>query len=223
MSLVAESFRSLRTNLQFLGLDQPLKSLLLTSAAPGEGKTTTMANLAVAFAQTGAKVCIVDGDLRRPMMARMFRLDNWSGLTTVLIGQAELESTVRETAVPGLSVLTSGPVPPNPSELVGSARMTALLQKLESQYDMVLVDSPPVMAVADAAVMAPKVGGVLLVVRAGAVPRRQAIRAKAALEAVKANLLGAVLDAFKSEGKSGYAYYYRYQSGEGAKAALDQP
>lgn len=214
----SEAFRVLRTNIQFLGLDQPLKTILVTSASPAEGKTTTIANLAVAFAQSGMRVCIVDADLRRPMVAKTFDIDNWSGLTTALLGQKSVESTVRETTVPGLYVLPSGPIPPNPAELLGSQRMTNLLAELEANFDMVLVDTPPILAVTDAAVLAPKVGGVVLVVRSGKVDRRQALRAKEALAAVKANVLGAVLGAVEGDGEDGYYYYY-YGSNEGQRSS----
>lgn len=207
----SEAFRMLRTNLQFLGLDKPLKSIAVTSAAPGEGKSTVAANLAVAFAQTGANVCLVDADLRRPMVAKLFGLDNWQGLTKAIISQNSLETTVRSTDVPGLSVLTSGPIPPNPAELLGSKRMGNLLADLEAQFDMVIVDTPPVLAVADAAVLAPKVGGMVLVVKAGASGRQQVVRAKEALTVVKANILGVVLHSVQAERSEGYYYYY-YQS-----------
>lgn len=216
MATASEAFRVLRTNLQFMGLDKPLKSLLLTSATPAEGKTTTIANLAVAFAQTGAKVCLVDADLRRPTVAKVFGIENWSGLTTALIGQGELELSLKATAVPGLTVLPSGPIPPNPAELLGSGRMASLIATLEERFDMVLIDTPPVLAVTDAAVLAPKVGGVVLVIRSGEVPRQQVLRAKEALEAVKANVLGTVLDALEPQGKDGYYYYY-YQPTEGPR------
>lgn len=211
-ALASESFRVLRTNLQFLGLDKPLKSILVTSATPSEGKSTTIANLAIAFAQTGAKVCLVDADLRRPTVAKLFGLDNWSGLTTAIISRGAVDEVVRESSVPGLWVLTSGPIPPNPSELLGTNRMAELIAALEAQFDMVLIDTPPLLAVTDAAVLAPRAGGVIMVVRSGRVARQQVIRAKEALTAVKANLLGAVLDGFQPEGRDGYYYYY--QSGE---------
>ncbi|HWI52857.1 MAG TPA: CpsD/CapB family tyrosine-protein kinase [Symbiobacteriaceae bacterium] len=212
-AIASEAYRVLRTNLQFLGLDEPLRTMLVTSATPGEGKSTTVANLAVAFAQTGARVCLVDADLRRPTVAKLFGLDNWSGLTTALIGQAPLTECLRPTDVPGLSVMTSGPIPPNPAELLGSARMSTLLGQLTDSFDMVLVDSPPVLAVTDAAVLAPKVGGVLMVVRSGNVDHRQVTRAKEAIEAVKAKVLGVVLSAVQPEGRDGYYYYY-YHSEE---------
>lgn len=215
----SEAFRVLRTNLQFMGLDKPLKSLLVTSATPGEGKTTTIVNLAVAFAQTGARVCLVDADLRRPMVAKTLGVTNWSGLTTLLVNKDRTESYLQDTAIPGLTVLTSGPIPPNPAEILGSNRMSKLLEDLEAQFDMVLVDTPPVLAVTDAAVLAPKVNGVVLVVRAGQVARQQALRAKEALEAVKANVLGAVLGAVQPEGREGYYYYYYYGSDESGRSA----
>lgn len=214
-AMASEAYRVLRTNLQFLGLDEPVRSILVTSATPGEGKSTTISNLAVAFAQTGARVCLIDADLRRPTIAKTFGIENWSGLTTALIGQGSLEECLRPTDIPGLTVMSSGPIPPNPAELVGSARMTALLGQLEERFDMVLIDSPPVLAVTDAAVLAPKVGGVVMVVRAGTVDYRQVNRAKEALEAVKSRVLGVVLSAVEPEGREGYYYYY-YQSDEPA-------
>lgn len=216
-SAASEAFRVLRTNLQFMGLDKPLKSVLVTSATPGEGKTTTTANLAVAFAQTGARVCLVDCDMRKPQVAKTFGMDNWNGLTTALIGQGGVEAALQETQIPGLWVMPSGPIPPNPAELLGSARMARLLVELEERFDMVLIDTPPILAVTDAAVLAPKAGGVLLVVRAGKVARQQVSRAKEALVSVKAQILGVVLDAVSHEGHDGYYYYY-YQSAEGERS-----
>jgi protein-tyrosine kinase len=210
LSTASEAFRVLRTNLQFMGLDEPLTSILVTSASPGEGKSTNAANLAVAFAQAGVNVCLVDADLRRPTVAKLFGVENWAGLTTVIVGQGELDDALQPCQVPGLTLLTSGPIPPNPAELLGSERMTALLKRLEERFDMVIVDTPPVLAVTDAAVLAPKVGGVVLVVRSGQVPRQQVVRAKEALEAVRARLLGVVLGAVKQEGPEGYYYYYSY-------------
>jgi capsular exopolysaccharide synthesis family protein len=214
----SEAFRVLRTNLQFMSLDKPLKCVAITSATPGEGKTTIASNLAVAFAQTGARVCLVDADLRIPMVAKFLGLPNWSGLTTALVTQGRLEEQLQETAVPGLTALTSGPTPPNPAELLGSNRMARLLDDLRDRFDMVVVDTPPVLAVTDAAVIAPKVDGTLLVVRAGEVARQQVVSARQALEAVKANVLGVVLGAVESGRHGGYQYYYYYNdSGDGHK------
>lgn len=216
MAMPSEAFRVLRTNLQFMSLDKPLKTIMVTSATPGEGKTTTAANLAVAFAQTGASVCLIDADLRRPMVAKTFGVDNWSGLTSALIGQTDLDVALKQCAVPGLTLLPSGPVPPNPAELVGSNKMSKLLADLSERFEMVIIDTPPVLAVTDAAVLAPKADGVVMVVRSGKVDYRLVNRAKDALLAVKANLLGVVLDGVEAE--RGEGYYYYYQSADGEKA-----
>lgn len=213
-AIASEAYRVLRTNLQFLGLDTPLRSMVVTSATPGEGKSTTAANLAVAFAQTGARVCLLDADLRRPTVARIFGVENWVGLTTALIGQSPVDECLQETQVPGLTVCPSGPIPPNPAELLASGRMTALIGELEQRFDMLLIDSPPVLAVTDPAVMAPKVGGALLVVRSGVSSRAQIQRAKESLEAVHARILGVVLSAVSARGGEGY-YYYNYGSATG--------
>lgn len=207
-SPAAEAFRLLRTNLQFMGLDTPLKSLLVTSATPGEGKSTVASNLAVSLAHAELNVCLVDADLRRPQLHHLFGADNWRGLTTALVNQKDLEADLQPSQVEGLTLLTSGPVPPNPAELLGSGRMEQLLRDLEAQFDVVVVDSPPTLAVTDALALAPRVSGVILVVRAGRVGRHQVRRAREALVAVKANLLGVVLDAVKSDaGKDVYSYY----------------
>jgi len=207
----AEAFRVLRTNLQFMGLDAPLKSLLVTSAAPSEGKSTVSANLAVSFAQAGQNVCLVDADLRKPRLHKVFGADNWRGLTTAVVNQNGLEADLQPTGVQGLTLLTSGPIPPNPAELLGSGRMLALLTELQQRFDVVVLDTPPTLAVADAVVLAPRVSGVVLVVRSGRVARQQVKRAQEALAAVKANLLGVVLDGVKNDdSKGGYYYYYYY-------------
>ncbi|MGE5528845.1 MAG: CpsD/CapB family tyrosine-protein kinase [Patescibacteria group bacterium] len=207
-SPIAEAFRVLRTNIQFAGVDKPLKAISLTSAGPGEGKTTTLANLAVALAQSGAKVILVDGDLRRPAMHKFFRLSRRTGLSSVIMGRAKPAEALQATDVPGLSLLSSGPVPPNPSELLGSEAFTALLGELKASADHVLVDSPPVVAVADASIIAAKVDGTLLVVRLGATARPMALRAREQLVTAKANLLGMVLTDVGAG--TDYNYYYHY-------------
>lgn len=219
MAAASEAFRVLRTNLQFMGLDKPLKSVLVTSATPGEGKSTVSANLSVAFAQNGANVCLIDADLRRPTLHKIFGMDSYPGLTTALLGGGGgSDNAIMKTDVPGLKLIPSGPIPPNPAELLGSGKMEKFLRELEERFDMVIVDTPPVLAVTDAAVLAPKLGGVLMVTRAGNVARQQVIRAKQALEAVKANVLGAVLDGVQAEGREGYYYYYYYSSNDGERS-----
>lgn len=193
-SPVAEAYRSLRTNLEFSSLDRPLHTLLITSPGPEEGKSTTLANLAVTIAQAGRRVIVVDCDLRRPRQHEIFGVSNAVGLTTAVRDEASLASPpLQETAVADLWVLPSGPLPPNPSELLASQRMGQLIERLRARADMLLFDAPPVVAVTDAAVLAGKMDGVLLVVNAGATKRQLALRAKELLERVNARLVGAAL------------------------------
>jgi capsular exopolysaccharide synthesis family protein len=194
-SPVSEAYRTLRTNLDFSSLDKPIKTMLVTSAGPGEGKSTVLANLAVTTAQAGRKVILVDCDLRRPNLHNIFDLKNDVGLTTMVVDDAAMESPpLRDTGVESLQLVSSGPLPPNPSELLGSRRMEEIIAALLERADVILFDAPPVVAVTDAAVLATKVDGVLLVVNAGGTKRDYARVAKARLEKVNANLLGAVLN-----------------------------
>ena len=194
-SPVAEAFRTLRTNLEFSSLDKPVKTLVVTSAGSGEGKSTTLANLAVSTAQAERKVCLVDCDLRRPALHRIFKVPNEVGLTTMIRDETLRDvPPFQETGVPGLVLLPSGPLPPNPSELLGSRRMQEIIAALAGQADIVLFDAPPITVVTDAAVLASKVDGVLLVISAGRTKRDHARRAKALLEKVNARLVGVVLN-----------------------------
>ncbi len=209
-SAAAEAYRTLRVNIQFASPDHPLRTILATSAGPDDGKSTTLANLAIALAETGAPTLLVDCDLRRPSLHTLFGLPNESGLTSLMLaGTAMPDATglpLQTTAVPNLRLLPSGPLPPNPAELLASRRMADLLTLLAAQATYVLFDTPPILAVADAAVLAPRVDGVLLVVRAGKTRRDLAVKARKMLEQVKANLVGAVLTDATLEG-SAYAYY----------------
>ena len=194
-SPVSEAYRTLRTNLDFSSLDKPIKTMLVTSAGPEEGKSTVLANLAVTTAQTGRKVILVDCDLRRPTLHYLFNLKNDVGLTTMVVDDVAMESPpLQYTGVEGLQLVSSGPLPPNPSELLGSRRMEDIIADLLERADVILFDAPPVVAVTDAAVLATKVDGVLLVINAGGTKRDYAKAAKARLEKVNANLLGAVLN-----------------------------
>ncbi len=200
-SPAAEAYRQLRTNIQFAGLDKTLTSIMITAAGPDEGKSTTLANLGVAFSQTGSSVILLDCDLRKPSLHELFGLDNHQGITTwVEDGSAESIPTF-DSGIPNLSLIPSGPPPPNPSELLGSGRMSELLKALCDRADYVLIDTPPVAAVTDASVLATRVDGVLLLVRAGKTKRDVARRAKVILERVNANLLGVVLNNVKYNSK----------------------
>ena len=207
-SRIAESYRVLRTNIQFASLDKPIKTVLLTSTAPGEGKSTTAANLAIAFAQTGSKVLVLDTDLRRPSLHKVFKISNPLGLVNLLAQNVAIEVALRDVGVPNLKVITSGPIPPNPAEILGSMRMRELLLTLANSFDIIILDSPPVLAVADSTILSSVVDGVVLVVSAAEVSTDKARKAKAQLEGVKANLLGVVLNGMEHDASDDYYYYY---------------
>ncbi len=194
-SPVAEAYRTLRTNLYFSSLDKPIRTLVVTSAAPEEGKSTTLANLAVTLAQGGQRTILADCDLRRPSLHDIFGVPNTQGLTTMMVEAGALEAPpLVETGVEGLWLLPSGPLPPNPAELLGSRRMDEVIAALAERAEMVLFDAPPVIAVTDAAVLASKVDGVLLVVHAGRTRREHVQRARTLLDKVGIRLVGAVLN-----------------------------
>lgn len=209
----AESFRQLRTNLQFANVSGRAKSVLLTSSVPGEGKSTTATNLAIAIAQSGQTVCLVDADLRRPMVNEYLGLDRNAGLTTALVGSASVDELLQPWGTDNLFVLTSGQIPPNPSELLGSAEMGEILSNLENAFDIVIVDAPPLLPVTDAAVLSQHVGGVLVVVGSQKLRRQDLDKSLSALQMVGANLLGVVLNRLPSKGPDAYAYSY-YTSDE---------
>lgn len=215
-SPAAEAYRSLRTSIQFLGVERPLKLVQVTSPSAAEGKTTTIANLAVALAGAGQRVVAIDCDLRRPRLHQFFGLDNERGITSVLVGQVPLSQAMQDVpAVPNLSVLASGPVPPNPSELLGGVHMGEVLGALAMAADIVLIDCPPVLPVTDAAVLSQRADGTLLVVTARDTERRELHRAREVLTQVGAPLLGVVLNGVGDEGAYGYNYRYQYAYSEG--------
>ena len=205
-SPISEAYRTLRTSIQFLGLDRDLKTIMITSAGPNEGKSTTLANLAVTFAEAGREVIAVDCDLRRPSLHRLFDVPNDRGLSKAISDDAPLEDVLLSTSIPHLRVLPSGLVPPNPSEVLGSQRMNRIIEGLRALADIILFDAPPTIAVTDAAVLGVKVDGVLLVVSAGKTKRDHAVKAKGLLEKVNAKVLGVVLNNVKFDG-SLYQYY----------------
>ncbi|MGZ4594954.1 MAG: polysaccharide biosynthesis tyrosine autokinase [Actinomycetes bacterium] len=207
-----EAFRLLRTNLQFLNLDTRPRSLVITSAVPGEGKTSTATNLAIALAQTGQRVLLVDGDLRRPKVASVLGLERAVGLTTVLVGRSELADSIQKHAGSGIFVLASGPIPPNPTEVLQSHAAQALFDRLTDMFDMVIIDAPPLLPVSDAAIMARDVDGAILVVRHGSTTREQLRQASGRLTQVDANLFGVAVNMTPRRGKrsTGYGYGYAY-------------
>lgn len=207
-SSISEIYRIIRTNIMFSSLDRPLKSFLVTSSGPGEGKSVTAANLAVVFAQSGKRVLLVDADLRKPSQHHIFDLNNDRGVTSVLLGDAGLEEALHVVPETRLSVLTTGPIPPNPAELLGSEKMKLFLEELQKRADLVIVDTPPLMAVTDAALMASRVDGVVLVLSSGKVKIELARKAKELLLNVKARILGTVLNMVDGSNPDYYYYYY---------------
>ncbi|WP_129337838.1 polysaccharide biosynthesis tyrosine autokinase [Cellulomonas endophytica] len=217
----SEAFRRLRTNLQFLDLDDAQRTIVVTSSLPGEGKSTTSINLALALADAGSRVLLVDADLRRPSVASYMGLEGQVGLTTVLIGRAELDDVVQPWGTGALHVLPSGQVPPNPSELLGSRAMATFLEEAAQRYDVVLVDTAPLLPVTDAAILARLTGGALVVVGAERLHRQQLAQSLGALEAVNARVLGLVLNQVARRTTGGYAYYhYDYSPVTGTDAPL---
>ena len=206
-SPISEQYRTIRTNIQFSSVDEELRSILFTSSGPGEGKSMTTANIAVTYAQQGKKVLLIDADLRKPTVHYTFRLDNLKGLSNVLVGDVLLEEAIHTTSIDHLDVISSGPIPPNPSELLGSRKMRAILERAKQQYDLVIFDTPPVLAVTDAQIMADFVDGAMLVVRSKVTELDAATKAVEALKPAKARLLGTVLNDREKKG-SNYYYYY---------------
>ncbi|MCB5291212.1 polysaccharide biosynthesis tyrosine autokinase [Arthrobacter sp. SO3] len=214
----AESFRQLRTNLQFANVSGRAKTVLITSSLPGEGKSTTATNLAIALAQAGQTVCLVDADLRRPMVNEYLGLDRSAGLTTALVGQAEVTDLLQPWGEGSLFVLASGQIPPNPSELLGSNEMRNLLILLENTFDIVLIDAPPLLPVTDAAVLSQHVGGVVVVVGTQKLRQQDLQKSLDALKMVGSNVMGVVLNRLPVKGPDAYSYSYAsYES----KAAED--
>lgn len=215
---VTEAYRTLRSNVEFAAVDAPLRSLLVTSAMPAEGKTVTAANLAVVFAQAGRRVLLVDADLRQPGVHRIFDVANSHGLTTLLRREdVALDAVAHRTEQEGLRIVTTGPLPPNPAELLGSHRMRAVLERLGGDADLVIVDSPPLRAVADSAILSSFLDGTLLVIEAGRSRRRALRMAREALERAGAKVVGVVLNRVAPAGRAEYADYYGgdYEAGSG--------
>jgi capsular exopolysaccharide synthesis family protein len=225
-SFSAEAYRVLRTNLHYAPAGTMLRTVLVTSAECGEGKSTTTANLGISLTQTDCSVLLVDADLRRPTLHTLLEVADSPGLSSYLSGAAAIEEVVTRTSIPNLSLIACGPIPANPADLLTSRRMRDLLQTVGGQYDMVLLDSPPVLAASDATTLAPVVDGVLLVVGSGVAPEASLRRAKDQLEAVHARILGAVVNRFDASGRD-YDYSKRYYLGHvvsaGAAGPLQRP
>lgn len=206
-SHISEQYRSIRTNLQFASVDKAFTTLVITSAGPAEGKSLTAANVAATFAQQDKKVLLVDADLRKPTVHYTFHVENTKGLSNYLIGEHALEECIVRSTVANLSIVTSGPIPPNPSEILSSKKMQQFVAEAKAEFDLILFDSPPVLAVTDPAILSKMCDGVLLVVRSKSTEYEEAIKAKEQLEQVKANILGVVLND-RDQKENDYYYYY---------------
>jgi capsular exopolysaccharide synthesis family protein len=209
-SVAAECCRSIRTNILFMSPDRPIRTMVVTSPSPQEGKTTTAINLGVTMAEAGGRVLLIDTDMRRPRLHRSFGVGNQTGISTVIVGKATLEEAIKHTDVPNLDVLPCGPVPPNPSELLHTDRFAVVLADCAKLYDRVILDSPPTSAVTDPAVLGNLADGVVMIIKAGETTRDSAIHARRQLMSAKARLVGVVVNAIDfSNPAYGYEYYYR--------------
>lgn len=206
-SPIAEAYRTLRTNIQFAKVDSDLRTIMLTSAGPGEGKSTTTANTAVALAQTGKQVILVDCDLRKPVQHKIFGRRN-RGVTNILVEELSLTDLIQNTDIDNLRILTSGPIPPNPSELLGSSRMKAIIAALQGMADIIVIDAPPAVAVTDACVLASTVDGIVLVLDSQVIRPEMAQKAKELLLKANGHILGVILNRVEIEEEHAYYYYY---------------
>ena len=212
-SLRAEEFRHLRTNLRFVNTTGQVQAIVVTSSVPSEGKSTTVSNLAITLAEAGMRVALIEGDLRRPKVAEYLGLEGAVGLTNVLIGQLSLTDALQQWGDGNLTVLPSGPIPPNPSELLGSSAMADVIEKLRSDFDIVLIDAPPLLPVTDASILAGSTSGVVLIARAGVTKRDQLTKSFETLAVVQAPVLGFVVNAVqRSRKEEAYGGYYGYRA-----------
>ena len=209
-SIISEQFRTIRTNISFSMPDQELKTILVTSSTPGEGKSTIAANLGVVYAQEGKRVLIIDGDLRKPTLHQTFKRFNKAGLCGVLAKKVPFYEAIQETTIEGLNIMTSGPIPPNPAELLSSKALDILIQDVKKDYDIILFDAPPLLIVSDAQILSNKCDGTLLIANTGVVEKEIIVKAKAILASSQANVLGVVLNNYVFPRHQQYDGYYSH-------------
>ena len=210
-SITAEAYRTLRTNIQYSSFDNEIRTIVVTSSEPGEGKSTTAGNIAISFAQASMKTVIIDCDLRKPSLHKKFKISNIGGLSDILIGKEKIDDVVHHFN-DELDIITSGKLPPNPAEMLGSRTMERLLIALKERYDMIILDTAPLQAVTDAQILSTKSDGIILVVRAHSTKRESVLQAKGLIEKVGGKILGTVLNGV--ENSRGKYYYYYYGTGE---------
>jgi len=215
-SVAAEAYRTLRTNIQFSSFDEEMKIITVTSSRPSEGKSTVACNMAVTFAENGNKVLLIDADLRRPTVHKKFKLPNSLGIVNLILEPDRMNEIVHKDVIEGLDIVTSGAIPPNPSELLGSKRNRALLSKLRGDYDTIILDTPPLLAVTDAQVLTTISDGTIIVAQHGVTKKDEILQAKGLLEKVKGNILGVVLSQIPVDDNS-YYYYYSYEEKKSEK------
>ena len=208
-SVISEQYREIRTNIEYSNVDQNTKTILVTSSDKNEGKTTTVSNLAVSFANLNKKVLLIDCDLRNASIHKMFRLNNIYGLTDILAKDRAVDKCIQETELKNLYVLTAGAIPPNPAEILSSDKMKNLIENLKNVYDYIFIDTPPIGLVTDAGALSSFIDGVVLVVKSESVEKKYLEETKKKLDAVDARILGAILNSYKSEQKD-YNYYSYY-------------
>ena len=208
-SVISEQYRAIRTNIEYSNVDQNTKTILVTSSDKNEGKTTTVSNLAVSFANLNKKVLLIDCDLRNASIHKMFRLNNIYGLTDILAKDKTVDKCIQKTELENLYVLTAGAIPPNPAAILSSDKMKNLIEDLKNIYDYIFIDTPPIGLVTDAGVLSSFTDGVVLVVKSESVEKKYLEETKKKLDAVDARILGAILNSYKSEQKD-YNYYSYY-------------
>ena len=205
-SVSAEAYRTLRTNIQYSSFDKKVKSIVITSAEPGEGKSTTCSNLAISFAQNGEKVILIDCDLRKPSMHKIFKISNIEGLSDILIGKEKFENIVKQD-IENLYLLPAGKIPPNPAEMLGSKNMEKLLEKLKQEFDIIILDTAPLQAVTDAQILSTKTDATILVVKSNVTKKESILKTKKLLEKVEANIIGTILNGVEEKRGKYYHYY----------------
>lgn len=211
-SIVSEQFRTIRTNIKFSMPDDELKTIVVTSASIKEGKSTVSANIAGVFAQEGKKVLIIDGDMRKPTVHYTFTLQNVMGLSNLLTRQCTIQEAIQETDIEGLSVITSGPIPPNPAELLASKQMGIVMGMLKEEFDLIIFDAPPVLSVTDAQILSNKCDATILIVNAGETQKNAIVKAKELLDLSKADIIGVIMNNINLKKKDYYYYQYYGQA-----------